>query len=207
MIFAHTPGRSIMRGRQLYATNWADAGWNRWLMRAIFVQIKCEMGQAYKVAREAADTIEQMSELYSTIGPVQEPVGQVLPGAGAGHRPVRHREDPDAARRQGYLHHDHFQCVRRRPDVGGRRAITRNGSRAPAARRPNRRPHAIGRRRHVEVADAERRQRIVHRVHRRRHAPTVPASPTPLAPSGFTLVGTSRVAMRISGRSAARGIW
>src|ERR1700722_17329969 len=37
-------------------------------MRAIFVQIKCEMGQAYKVAREAADTIDQMSELYSTSG-------------------------------------------------------------------------------------------------------------------------------------------
>jgi DNA-binding Lrp family transcriptional regulator len=37
-------------------------------MRAIFVQIKCEMGQAYKVAREAADTVEQMSELYSTSG-------------------------------------------------------------------------------------------------------------------------------------------
>jgi hypothetical protein len=37
-------------------------------MRAIFVHIKCEMGQAYKVAQEAADTIEQMSELYSTSG-------------------------------------------------------------------------------------------------------------------------------------------
>ncbi len=37
-------------------------------MRAIFVMIKCEMGQAYKVAREAADGIEQMSELYSTSG-------------------------------------------------------------------------------------------------------------------------------------------
>jgi DNA-binding Lrp family transcriptional regulator len=37
-------------------------------VRAIFVQIKCKMGQAYKVAREAADTIEQMSELYSTSG-------------------------------------------------------------------------------------------------------------------------------------------
>jgi DNA-binding Lrp family transcriptional regulator len=37
-------------------------------MRAIFVMIKCEMGQAYKVAREAADSIEQMSELYSTSG-------------------------------------------------------------------------------------------------------------------------------------------
>lgn len=37
-------------------------------MRAIFVMIKCEMGQAYRVAREAADTIEQMSELFSTSG-------------------------------------------------------------------------------------------------------------------------------------------
>lgn len=37
-------------------------------MRAIFVMIKCEMGQAYKVAQEAADSIEQMSELYSTSG-------------------------------------------------------------------------------------------------------------------------------------------
>jgi DNA-binding Lrp family transcriptional regulator len=38
------------------------------MMRAIFVMIKCDMGQAYKVAREAADSIEQMSELYSTSG-------------------------------------------------------------------------------------------------------------------------------------------
>lgn len=37
-------------------------------MRAIFVQIKCEMGQAYKVAKAAADSIEQMSELFSTSG-------------------------------------------------------------------------------------------------------------------------------------------
>ena len=37
-------------------------------MRAIFVMIKCDMGQAYKVAQEAADSIEQMSELYSTSG-------------------------------------------------------------------------------------------------------------------------------------------
>jgi DNA-binding Lrp family transcriptional regulator len=37
-------------------------------MKAIFVMIKCEMGQAYRVAREAADTIPQMSELYSTSG-------------------------------------------------------------------------------------------------------------------------------------------
>ena len=37
-------------------------------MRAIFVQIKCEMGQAYRTAREAADTIAEMSELFSTSG-------------------------------------------------------------------------------------------------------------------------------------------
>jgi len=37
-------------------------------MKAIFVMIRCEMGQAYRVAREAADTIPQLSELYSTSG-------------------------------------------------------------------------------------------------------------------------------------------
>ena len=37
-------------------------------MRAIFVQIKCEMGEAYRVAQEAADAIEELSEMYSTSG-------------------------------------------------------------------------------------------------------------------------------------------
>ena len=37
-------------------------------MRAIFVQVKCEMGQAYRVAREMADTIEQLSEMHSISG-------------------------------------------------------------------------------------------------------------------------------------------
>ena len=37
-------------------------------MRAIFVMIKCEMGQAYQVARLAADSIEELSELHSTSG-------------------------------------------------------------------------------------------------------------------------------------------
>ena len=37
-------------------------------MRAIFVQIKCEMGQAYRVAQEAVDRIEQLSEIFSTSG-------------------------------------------------------------------------------------------------------------------------------------------
>jgi DNA-binding Lrp family transcriptional regulator len=30
--------------------------------------IKCEMGRAYKVAQEAADSIEELSELYSISG-------------------------------------------------------------------------------------------------------------------------------------------
>jgi DNA-binding Lrp family transcriptional regulator len=37
-------------------------------MRAIFVMIKCEMGQAYTVAQTAADQIEELSELHSTSG-------------------------------------------------------------------------------------------------------------------------------------------
>ncbi len=37
-------------------------------MRAIFVHIKCNMGQAYQVAQLAVDTIEQLSEIYSTSG-------------------------------------------------------------------------------------------------------------------------------------------
>ena len=37
-------------------------------MRAIFVMVKCEMGQAYQVARMAADGIDELSELHSTSG-------------------------------------------------------------------------------------------------------------------------------------------
>jgi DNA-binding Lrp family transcriptional regulator len=37
-------------------------------MRAIFVMIKCEMGAAYRVAREMADTIEELSEMHSISG-------------------------------------------------------------------------------------------------------------------------------------------
>ena len=37
-------------------------------MRPIFVMIKCEMGRAYQVAQEACDTIEELSELFSTSG-------------------------------------------------------------------------------------------------------------------------------------------
>lgn len=37
-------------------------------MRAIFVMIRCEMGSAYRVAQEAADTIPELSELFSISG-------------------------------------------------------------------------------------------------------------------------------------------
>lgn len=37
-------------------------------MRAIFVMIKCEMGQAYRVARDMADSIEELSEMHSISG-------------------------------------------------------------------------------------------------------------------------------------------
>lgn len=37
-------------------------------MRAIFVQVKCEMGQAYRVAQLAVDTIPELSEIFSTSG-------------------------------------------------------------------------------------------------------------------------------------------
>ena len=37
-------------------------------MRAIFVQIKCEMGHAYRVAQLAVDTIPELSEIFSTSG-------------------------------------------------------------------------------------------------------------------------------------------
>ncbi len=37
-------------------------------MRAIFVMIKCEMGQAYRVARDMADGLPELSEMHSTSG-------------------------------------------------------------------------------------------------------------------------------------------
>ena len=37
-------------------------------MKAIFVQIKCEKGQAYAVANDLVDDIPQISEVYSTSG-------------------------------------------------------------------------------------------------------------------------------------------
>jgi DNA-binding Lrp family transcriptional regulator len=37
-------------------------------MRAIFVMVKCDMAQAYRVARQMADTIPELSEMHSTSG-------------------------------------------------------------------------------------------------------------------------------------------
>lgn len=37
-------------------------------MQTIFVQIKCELGEAYRVADELVQTVEQVSEVYSTSG-------------------------------------------------------------------------------------------------------------------------------------------
>ena len=51
-------------------------------MRAIFVMIKCEMGSAYKVAQEAADTIAELSELHSTSG-LYDLLGKFYLDAGA----------------------------------------------------------------------------------------------------------------------------
>ena len=37
-------------------------------MKTIFVMIKCDLGQAYAVADEAVQNIEEVSEVYSTSG-------------------------------------------------------------------------------------------------------------------------------------------
>jgi DNA-binding Lrp family transcriptional regulator len=37
-------------------------------LKTIFVMVKCELGQAYKVADEAVENIEQISEVHSTSG-------------------------------------------------------------------------------------------------------------------------------------------
>ncbi len=37
-------------------------------MKTIFVMIKCELGKAYKVADEAIENVEQVSEVHSISG-------------------------------------------------------------------------------------------------------------------------------------------
>jgi DNA-binding Lrp family transcriptional regulator len=37
-------------------------------LKTIFVMVKCELGQAYRVADEAVENVEQISEVHSTSG-------------------------------------------------------------------------------------------------------------------------------------------
>ena len=37
-------------------------------MQTVFVQVKCKLGQVYNVAEEAIETVEKISEIYSTSG-------------------------------------------------------------------------------------------------------------------------------------------
>jgi DNA-binding Lrp family transcriptional regulator len=37
-------------------------------MKTIFVMVKCDLGKAYKVAEEAVENVEQVSEVYSVSG-------------------------------------------------------------------------------------------------------------------------------------------
>jgi DNA-binding Lrp family transcriptional regulator len=37
-------------------------------VKTLFVMVKCELGTAYKVAEEAVETVEQVSEVHSVSG-------------------------------------------------------------------------------------------------------------------------------------------
>ena len=37
-------------------------------MQTIFIQVKCQLGQAYRVAEQAIEDVEQVSEVHSTSG-------------------------------------------------------------------------------------------------------------------------------------------
>lgn len=50
-------------------------------MQTIFVLVKCELGQAYKVADEAVQAVEQVSEVYSTSGEYDLLIKCYLPDA------------------------------------------------------------------------------------------------------------------------------
>ncbi len=101
-------------------------------MRAIFVQIKCEMGEAYKVAREAADTIEQMSELYSTSGQY-DLLGKFYlePEQDIGLFVTEKIQTSPGCER--HLHADHIQRVQRRPKLNYLRATQSISTSAPRA--------------------------------------------------------------------------
>ncbi len=55
-------------------------------MKPIFVMIKCELGEAYKVADELVQSVEETSEVYSTSGQYDLIAKFYLgPDADAGH--------------------------------------------------------------------------------------------------------------------------
>ena len=85
-------------------------------MKTIFVMMKCELGKAYKVAEEAVETVEQVSEVYSVSGQY-DLLMKCYVCRRHGHRPFRRREAADAARRQGHLHHHGLQGLLRRQVV------------------------------------------------------------------------------------------
>ena len=37
-------------------------------MQTVFVQVKCKLGKVYDVAEEAIETVDKISEIYSTSG-------------------------------------------------------------------------------------------------------------------------------------------
>ncbi len=63
----------------------AACGYDR-AMQTIFVQIKCQLGEAYKVADDLVQTVEQVSEVYSTSGQYDLLIKCYLPeGEDIGH--------------------------------------------------------------------------------------------------------------------------
>jgi hypothetical protein len=68
-------------------------------MQTIFVMVKCELGKAYDVADDACN-VEQVSEVYSTSGPVR-PSDEVLSRREDRYPSLRHQQNPDALRREG----------------------------------------------------------------------------------------------------------
>src|SRR5437868_1858493 len=55
-------------------------------VHTIFVMVKCELGRAYEVAAAAADRVDAVSEVYSTLGQYDLLLKCVLPaGSDAGH--------------------------------------------------------------------------------------------------------------------------
>ena len=98
-------------------------------MIPFFVQIKCKLGQSYKVANALAEA-EIASEIYSTAGHYdllvkfyvdkETDIGHFVNERGAGH-----------SRHPGHPHHHHLQGIRRR--LAPATTSNRTSSRASAA--------------------------------------------------------------------------